>query len=291
MKEKKSRKDHIDGTYISDIDAFHTYFAYLASNRTGVEVWLKEEFDVSSLLEYVKKKNEIDTTYKTTLFHAVLMATAKLLYHRPYLNRFIRNGRYYQRKKMLLSFVAKRQFADGAEESLMMFEIKNNMTIDDITKRVVGDVKKTREHGGNDADDILNVLQKLPGFIYKIIMKAIYFMDRHGCLPKFYYSVDPNFSSVLLSNLGSIKVDAPYHHLNNFGTNSVMMTIGEYHKAPVVNQDGNIEVKDVMNIGFTLDERLADGYYFSKSVRLFKYFLTHPELLDTPVDAPIDFEY
>ena len=36
-------------------------------------------------------------------------------------------------------------------------------------------------------------------------------------------------------------------------------------------------MRNSVELGLTIDERLADGYYYSKSIRLLKYILTHPE--------------
>ena len=38
-----------------------------------------------------------------------------------------------------------------------------------------------------------------------------------------------------------------------------------------------------------IDERLADGYYYSKSIRLLKHLLEHPELLDRPISEEVDY--
>ena len=41
--------------------------------------------------------------------------------------------------------------------------------------------------------------------------------------------------------------------------------------------------------GATIDERLADGYYYSKSVRLLKHLLQNPELLELPANTPVEY--
>ena len=70
-----------------------------------------------------------------------------------------------------------------------------------------------------------------------------------------------------------------------------MITIGEIHKAPVVNAEGELEVRDVVNLGCTVDERIADGFYFAKSIRYIKHLLANPEILDLPVGEEIDYEF
>mgnify|MGYP000644649225 CR=1 FL=1 len=40
-------------------------------------------------------------------------------------------------------------------------------------------------------------------------------------------------------------------------------------------------MQETVDLGLTVDERIADGYYYAKSVRLFKYLLEHPTLFGT----------
>ena len=42
-------------------------------------------------------------------------------------------------------------------------------------------------------------------------------------------------------------------------------------------------------LGIILDERIADGYYYSGTVALVKELLAHPELLDQPADTPVEY--
>ncbi len=94
-----------------------------------------------------------------------------------------------------------------------------------------------------------------------------------------------------MSNLGSIQCPSVYHHLNNYGTNSFMVTIGTLHKEEILMEDGTKQIRDVVDFAATLDERIADGFYFAKSLRLVKYIFKHPELLDKPLGEPSEFDY
>ena len=60
------------------------------------------------------------------------------------------------------------------------------------------------------------------------------------------------------------------------------------HKMPFFNDDGTYEMKDGMSFGFTIDERIADGFYFAKSLALFKNILAHPEILDDKLSDSIE---
>ena len=87
------------------------------------------------------------------------------------------------------------------------------------------------------------------------------------------------YTSVIVSNLGSIKANAPLHHLYEWGTASIFITIGKMHKKAIVNSSNEVEVKNVITIGITIDERITDGYYFAKAVAQIKEYLEYPEKL------------
>ena len=102
-------------------------------------------------------------------------------------------------------------------------------------------------------------------------------------------ATDPNYSSIFLSNLGSIKLNSGYHHLTNWGTNSLFIVVGERKMRPFYNDDGTYEMRDSVDIGITIDERIADGYYYAKSLRLVRKLIENPELLDQPLNKEIDY--
>ena len=100
---------------------------------------------------------------------------------------------------------------------------------------------------------------------------------------------DPNHAAIFLSNLGSIGLEGGYHHLVNWGTNSCFIVLGKKHMKVEYDRDGNGDLHEVIPIGITLDERIADGYYYSGTVALVKELLAHPSLLELPADTPVEY--
>ena len=294
MSETKKRKwgDRRDGRWVK-APGLQTVMAYLMPKRTDCEVYLNDKLDATELLQYLEQKNAQHPEFKTTVFHCRIMGMARMVKERPKMNRFIQGYRMYERNEISLSFVAKRRFADGAEESRMVLVPGDNDTIDDVSRKIVGELAETRksEHSTGGVDALLDGFAKLPRFVLIIVIRIIRWLDFWGMNPKVLTDGDTNYTSVLLSNLGSIKCPAVYHHLNNYGTNSVMITIGALHKAELIMPDGTMQIRDVINIGATLDERIADGFYFSRSLRLVKYIFAHPELLDRPLGEDSGYEY
>ena len=69
----------------------------------------------------------------------------------------------------------------------------------------------------------------------------------------------------------------------------MFVVVGEMKKRVFLNDDGSEEYRNSVDLGLTIDERIADGYYYSKSVRLLKYILEHPECLERPFNEPVDY--
>lgn len=293
--EKRKRRwgDRRDGRWVREVTGLQCIMSNLMPNRTDCEVCLQDKIDVTELLPYIEKKNAEHPEYKTTLFHCILVAVSKMVMERPFLNRFIQGRRTYERYDISLGFVAKRRFADGAEESLMVLTPTAEDTIDTVSRKIVGDTTKMRKSetadGGLDAT--LDVFAKLPRLLLMFVVRCIRWLDFWGLVPKSLTEGDPNFTSVFLSNLGSIKCPSVYHHLNNYGTNSFMVTIGTLHKEEIIMPDGSKQIRDVVDYCATLDERIADGFYFAKSLKLVRHIFAHPEMLDRPIGEPSGFEY
>ena len=292
--EKQPRRfgDRRDGVLVRDIPSLNVVMANLFPSRADCEVYLHQELDVTELLRYIDAKNTPDAPFKTTLFHCFVTMVARVCNERPYLNRFIQGGRIYQRDEISVSFVAKRKFADHSEEALMQYRAKSADSLADVSKLIVGDVTKMRKQSSSQGlDHTLDNLAKMPRLVLWTFMKTLRGLDFWGKVPRFLTDGDSNYSTVLLSNLGSIKCPSVYHHLNNYGTNSVMITIGALHKGLVLQSDGTTVERDFVDIGATIDERIGDGFYFARSLKLFQHICSNPDLLDRPLGENSEYDY
>ena len=108
-------------------------------------------------------------------------------------------------------------------------------------------------------------------------------------MPQSVIATDPFQSSVVLANLGSIKLHAGYHHLTNWGTTSVFVVVGEKKQRWFDNEDGTRELRDSIDLGLTVDERVTDGFYCSRTIQLIRKLFENPELLDLPFNTPVEY--
>jgi hypothetical protein len=137
----------------------------------------------------------------------------------------------------------------------------------------------------------MDALQKVFGFppLKKALGIGARFLDKRGLMPASVIATDPFQSSVVLANLGSIKLRSGYHHLTNWGTTSVFVIIGEMKERPFYDENGKEEMRMSVDIGLTVDERISDGYYCSRAVKLLKRLLDEPELLELPLGEKVDY--
>lgn len=278
-----------DGKRVRGLDGYHNILPYVMPKRTEAEVSMTEQFDVTELVKYMAERNENEGT-NIKIFHAICTAVARTVYHRPKLNWFISGRLFYERPDITLSFVVKQRFEDTADETLMFMKVEPDMDLDSVSKLILGDVKKVRKEKSNDLDKLMNFVGSLPRPVLELFFGTLRRLEYHGVMPKALTAGDPNYSTVLLSNLGSIGADSCYHHLSNYGTCSFMITIGKLHKEQKYMYDGTLQTRDVINCTFTLDERLADGFYYAKSLRIMKYLLENPKALEEAISETVPVE-
>lgn len=290
-KQKKRRGDRQDGYLVRNLDPMHYIVPLIYPNRCDNEAYISERIDLEAVNAWVAKKNETQTDFPYTMFHVIVSAILKTIYLRPKMNRFIANRTLYERNYLSASFVVKKQFSDNGEEALAFVYAKENDTIDDLHEKLRKQVQECRSDKLDTSSDAMGVLTKMPRWLSRFLVCGIIMkLDIHGKCPQFLIGSDPYYSTVLLSNLGSIKLKCGYHHLTNWGTNSVFCIIGEKKMTPVFDDNGKATMHETVDLGLTIDERIADGYYYSKTIKLLKFLLQHPELLERPLSEEVDYE-
>ena len=281
--------DRRDGTLLRDTDSMHLIMPMMYPNRCDNEAFISERIDLTNINRFLEQKNADNPEYKYNLFQIMVTALLKTITLRPKMNYFIANKNMYQRNEVSAAFTIKKIFSDHGGEALAFIHSKPEYTLDTIHEEIYRQVSYCRSDKKDASTESMDALQKLPRFLLKPIGFCDRFLDRHGWMPRQVIATDPYYSSVVLTNLGSIKLHSGYHHLTNWGTNSVFCAIGERKKRPFYKEDGTVEMRDSVDLGLTIDERIADGYYYSKTVRLLKTLLENPELLEKPLSEKVEY--
>lgn len=281
--------DRKDGKRLKKISSMHVMMPLMYPNRCDNEAYISERINLTNINAYLEKKNAENPAYAYNLFQIMVTAVLKTITLRPKMNRFIANKTMYQRNEVTASFTVKKIFHDDGSEALAKIKTTGKETVDSIHDEIYRQVSFCRSEEKDPSTASMDILQKLPNFLLKLVGVVARFLDRHGWMPQSIIATDPFYSSAVLANLGSIGMRAGYHHLTNWGTCSVFCVVGEIKKRPIYDAEGRMQVCECVDLGLTIDERLADGYYYSKSVKLLKHLLENPELLELPLDQEVDY--
>lgn len=260
-------------------------------NRSVSDVFINQKMDVTELVKYIEKKKKKGE--KVTFFHAVLAGVGKVYYNRPLLNRFVQDRHLFMHNDVVIAFVAKTAFNDKAEEQMICLKVDPEDNINTIGEKCVNKLDKVRNEDGeveiSGANNVIELLGHWPNIFRVPVFGFLKWLDKKGLLPASVEQDNIYYSSIILSNLGRLHSGAIFHNITDFGNSSALATIGEVRDEEVI-INGKKQVRKLCEFGVNLDERIADGYYFVKSIQVLQYIFDHPEMLEDRADEKIEYE-
>ncbi len=271
-----------DATLVRDLNAMRRFMPYVSPRRNDSLFFLNQEIQVDAAIEFLGKMNqERPKRRPITLFHAFLRSCAQSVMLRPGVNRFVKGGNLWQRDGVWLSFAAKRQLKDGSP----MISIKRRFPSDSESfEEMVDAIYDQLEHGRSGketrSDKEMNLALRLPGPAIRVVMAFLRLADRYGMLPRKMIDADPLCCSIFTANLGSINYPAGFHHLWEWGTTSIFGVMGRVETTP----DGRRK----MTVAWTYDERIEDGLYSQRTLKMIRDRIEDPEQLLIPVELNRD---
>lgn len=276
------KKTRPDGTYLGNLPHFTRLMPYLMPNRTNATIFFEQEFDVTHTLEYVNAVNSRsdDGVTKLTMFQVFLCAGVRTIAMRPKMNRFVSGFNYYQRNRIMMNFVAKKQLSDEGAEINVTIPFMPDETLSTASEKIRKHVNRGKSEEGNEGDDINAVLAKLPRWMIRLVIAGVKFLDYHNMLPGWFIASLPFYSTIFFTNVGSVGIDAPFHHNFDLGTCGLFIAIGKIRKEYVHTEDGRFESRDKVKVTFTYDDRITDGIYCGRAIELFRGFVETPEILE-----------
>ena len=282
--------DRFDAKYLKKCDPMHFIMPFMYPNRCDNETFFSFQIDLSNLNEFIRKKNENNPEYKYNMFQCIVTAILKTITLRSKLSVFIKDRKMYKRNEVSASFVVKQEFQDEGNEVLCFIHSKPEWNIDDVHNEMFRQLTKLRDKSYVDeSSSFMDKFNRLPKWISRPLLRLVVWLETKSMIPKALVETDPYHASAIMANLGSIGLPEGYHHLTNWGTTSIFLVVGKSGRMPFFEND-QVVFKEGVKVGFTIDERIADGYYFSKSIRMFKLFLEKPELLERPLNEKLSDE-
>lgn len=279
-----------DGTELH-LDAMKTLEPFVMKYRSASWVICLQQYDLSKTLPFIDQYNRernLDKSNRLTLFQVLLCASARTMAFYPKLNRFIAGKRYFQRNRLNFSFALKPDPTDpSSPESFTKFDLSPYETLDSIREKLHSYVKEARTEGGSAQEKQIQTLAKLSHGIKVLVNNIVARRDYNGKLPGSFIESDPVFCSAVFANLGSVGVRGQLvHHLFEYGNASVFVTLGTIKKGVIVNDSNEVEVRDVVDIAYNIDERISGGKYFALVLKMLQDLTENPEKLLRKPDLP-----
>lgn len=265
-----------DGELVGDASPLRVLMPHLMPSRNGAAVWFEQQIVIEETLAFLES---LPGAERPGFFHVVLCALVRTLAERPMLNRFVVGRRLYQRRGIELSFAVKKRFADDGALTTVKVPFTGAERLDEVRALASAAVGEGRGDRPTTSEKEMKVVTLLPRSVLRFVMWAQRALDYFNLLPAPMLRSDPLYASAFLANLGSIGLDAPYHHLFEYGTVPLFISIGRIQLAPVVDPDGSLAVRKVVAFRYTLDERIADGFYCARSLERFRELVQNPATL------------
>lgn len=221
--------------------------------------------------------------------HLALIITAYLrtVGEYPAMNRFVVNKRIYQHNDFTVSMVVLRPGTDN--DTMSKIHLDFTATVFDVQRKIDEYVSENRkDNNENGLDKLMNFLVR-QDWLMNLATGLFRWADRHNMLPKSIIEISPFHASLLVSNLGSIRTNHIYHHVYEFGTTSVAVTMGNMRDIPKGGPGNTVSVTRCLPLGVVMDERICNGHYFAQAFGRVKEYLMDPGLLE--VEGPaVDME-
>jgi hypothetical protein len=278
------KKTRPDGTLITGLPHFTRLLPYLMGSRTDSTIFFEQDFDITHALRFVKEKNQGSDggQKRLTFFQVFLCAAVRTLALRPKLNRFVSGYNYYQRNRIIFNFVAKKELSDEGAEINITIPFSPEETLATLPQKVSSFVNRGKSGPSNESDSLNAFLAGLPRWMIRLVVGTLRFLDYHNMLPEAFISSMPFWASIFFTNVGSVGIDAPFHHNFNIGTCGFFIAMGKIRRECVTSESGSVELRDRVKVTFTYDDRITDGIYCGRAIELFRTFVENPGQLERP---------
>lgn len=268
-----------DGKRLRHSDPMYSVVAHIMKKRSDSMNNITLDIPLEPIEKYIrqKKKEGVSLSHMAV----ILAAVNRTICDFPALNRFVVNKRIYARKEIAIGMVVLKSGATGAETMNKIY-LQPEDTVLDVNRRINDYVSASRDVADQNATDkIIKVLVGIPGLL-RFGVCVLKWMDWHNLLPKSIIKASPFHTTMVFTNLASIRTNHIHHHVYDFGTTSMIMAAGNSREVPRRNRDGEIVHEKCLPLGLVMDERIATGYYFSQAFRKMKEYFANPALLEEP---------
>ena len=279
---KRRFGDRKDGRLLRSLPAFNKFMPFIMPTRNDGCNQYEESFEVSAVDRRLRKLR-VDGYKGIGILHFIIAAYIRGLSMLPGLNRFVVGRRIYARNNIEVVMTVKRSLSLDATETTIKVQFEPTDTIFDVYRKMNEKIDEVKtSEGNNNTEDVAEALSRLPRFLLRFAILVLRIFDYFGWLPEMLTDASPFHGSMIITDLGSLRIGPIYHHIYNFGTLPVFIAFGAKRHAYELDRHGNMVNRKYVDCKLVLDERTVDGHYYAQFRQAFRYIFQHPEILETP---------
>lgn len=238
------------------------------------------DLDVTDLEKYIAQKRKEGV--KTTLTYILTLIIGRAIREEvPELNTYVKRGKIVQREQIDATVSV---LLPGGQMGSVKVLNADQLTIAELSNGMAEKISNSRKGDENDTMQSKSFLANIPWPFRNWFFKLYRTVTIHWGISLPGLGLDSNsFGSYVVSNIGSVGLDTGYGSLLPSSNVSVVWILGSIVKKPVVvNED--IVPRRIMALSATLDHRVVDGSHGGRMFRKIKYYIKHPEMLETAPD-------
>ena len=281
-KYKRRFGDRKEGRLLRSLPAFAKFVPFIMPTRNDACNQYEESFEVSDVDRRLRKLR-VDGYKGIGILHFIIAAYIRGVSMLPGMNRFVVGRRIYARDNIEVVMTVKRSLAIDATETTIKVVFEPTDTIFDVYRKMSEKIDEIKTvEGNNNTEDVAEAMCKAPRFLLRFALTILRIMDYFGWLPQSLLDASPFHGSMIITDLGSLRIGPIYHHIYNFGTLPVFISFGAKRHAYELDRHGNMVDRKYVDCKFVMDERTVDGHYYAQFLQAFRYICQHPEIVETP---------
>lgn len=287
-KYKRRFGDRKEGRLLRSLPAFAKFVPFIMPTRNDACNQYEESFEVSDVDRRLRKLR-VDGYKGIGILHFIIAAYIRGVSMLPGMNRFIVGRRIYARDNIEVVMTVKRSLAIDATETTIKVVFEPTDTIFDVYRKMNEKIDEIKTvEGNNNTEDVAEAMCKAPRFLLRFALTILRIMDYFGWLPQSLLDASPFHGSMIITDLGSLRIGPIYHHIYNFGTLPVFISFGAKRHAYELDRHGNMVDRKYVDCKFVMDERTVDGHYYAQFLQAFRYICQHPEIVEAPPSKVVE---
>ena len=273
-----------DGRRVKHMDPVVQLTPHLMPMRCDAQVFLDHEVEYEPLMRYIAEKSRAGV--KITFMEVLVAAYVRGVSQVPEVNRFIMNKQFYNRTQLTVAFTMLLDTPDGSlEETAVKIHFDPSDTLLDVSARIKETIANNRKpENANMALKLASFLMSAP-LLPNLVVGIVRLLDRYGICPKMILEASPFHTAMFITNMASIGMHKVYHHIYNFGTTSLFLSLGTPEREYGVDASGKVVRKCTLPVGVTADERVCGGAVYAQLFAVMKKCLRNPALLEQPPET------